>query len=111
MKELKEPMQIAVDWSHTKGLTTYDSKKVRVEDKKSLLQRLRKLGKTGEESISNLPSTVFIHSPTIILEEGCPASLIYDLVIQGNQVQLISNRATEDYRVKNGIAKSEPDRA
>lgn len=100
-------VNIAVDWSHTKGLTTYDGKKVRVEDRRSLLQRLKKLGKCGEESINNLASTVLIHSPTVILEEGCPASLIYDLVAQGNQVQLMSNRATEDYRVKHGIRKSD----
>ena len=93
-------MKIAVDWSHTRGLTTYDGKKVRVEDRRSLLQRLRKLGSLGDEYTDN-------EYPTIILEEGCPASLIYDLLLTGSQVQLISNRATEDYRVKHGIAKSD----
>lgn len=100
-------MQIAVDWSHIKGLTTYDGKKVMVEDRKSLLQRLKKLGKHGEESLSPVSSSNTLHSPTIILEEGCPASLIYDLLLTGNQVQLISNRATEDHRVKHGITKSD----
>jgi len=100
-------VNIAVDWSHTKGLTTYDGKSVRVEDRRSLLQRLGKLGKRGEESRSLLQSRKWIHSPTIILEEGCPVSLIYDLVLQGNEVHLISNRATEDYRVKHGITKSD----
>lgn len=100
-------MKIAVDWSHTKGLTTYDSKKVRVEDRRSLIQRLKKLGKRGEESIDKLPSIEKVHSPTVILEEGCPASLISDLLLAGSQVHLISNRATEDYRVEHGIAKSD----
>lgn len=100
-------MNIAVDWSHIKGLTTYDGKKVRVEDRRSLLQRLKKLVKDGGKSSSTLKSKSATYSPTIILEEGCPASLIYDLVVQGNQVRLISNRATEDYRVKHGIAKSD----
>lgn len=100
-------MKIAVDWSHTKGLTTYDGKKVRVEDRRSLLQRLKKLGKRGEESNIPVPSNSLFHSPTLILEEGCPASLIYDLVLQGNEVHLISNRATEDYRVGHGIVKSD----
>jgi len=93
-------MKIAVDWSYTKGLTTYDGEKVRVEDRKSLLQRLKKLSKPGDESINN-------EALSIILEEGCPASLIYDLLLTGSQVQLISNRASEDYRVKHGIAKSD----
>lgn len=100
-------MNIAVDWSHTKGLTTYDGKKVRVEDRRSLLQRLKKLGKRGQESNLLIESIKEVHCPTIILEEGCPASLIYDLLLTGSQVQLISNRATEDYRVKHGIAKSD----
>ena len=100
-------MKIAVDWSHTKGLTTYDGKKVRVEDRWSLLQRLKKLGKDAEKSSGTLKSKSATYSPTIILEEGCPASLIYDLVVQGNQVHLISNRATEDYRVRHGIDKSD----
>lgn len=100
-------MNIAVDWSHTKGLTTYDGKKVRVEDRKSLLQRLKKLVKDGGKSSHTLKSKSAVHRSTIILEEGCPASLIFDLMIQGNHVQLISNRATEDYRVEHGIAKSD----
>ena len=100
-------MKIAVDWSHTRGLTTYDGEKVRVEDRKSLLQRLKKLGKRGEESADHVQSDYYLHSPTITLEEGCPASLIYDLLLTGSRVQLISNRATEDYRVKHDIAKSD----
>lgn len=100
-------MKIAVDWSHTKGLTTYDGKKVSIEDRRSLLQRLKKLGKDAKKSSHPLKSKSATHSPTIILEEGCPASLIYDLTIQGNQIHLISNRATEDYRVKHGIDKSD----
>jgi hypothetical protein len=93
-------VKIAVDWSHTKGFTTYDGKKVSVEDRKSLLERLKRLGKRGEESIDN-------DSPTITLEEGCPASLIYDILVMGSKVELISNRATEDYRVRHGIVKSD----
>ena len=33
---------IAVDWSHTKDLTTYDGKKVRVETIRQLLSRIGK---------------------------------------------------------------------
>jgi len=100
-------MKIAVDWSHTKGFTIYDGKKVRVEDRRSLLQRLKKLVKDGGKSSRTLKSKSATHSPTIIIEEGCPASLISDLMLQGNEVHLISNRATEEYRVKHGIAKSD----
>jgi hypothetical protein len=100
-------VNIAVDWSHTKGLTTYDGKKVRVEDKRSLLKRLKKLGKDTNKSSHLLKSKSATHSPTVILEEGCPYSLIYDLWRHGNQVYWISNRATEDYRVKHGTAKSD----
>jgi hypothetical protein len=98
---------IAVDWSHTKGLTTYDGKKVRVEKRESLLQRLRKLHKQCKEAIKRPKSESTVQCPMVILEEGCPVSLISDLLIQGNQVQLISNRATEDYRVKHSTNKSD----
>jgi len=120
---------IAVDWSHTKNLTTYDGKKIRIEDRKSLIERLKAsiVGKNpnidlkpersghststeetvGGESKLNMQSTPTIHPPTIILEEGCPLSLIYSLLKAGALVRLISNRATEDYRQKHGIKKSD----
>ena len=99
-------VKIAVRWSYTKGLTTYDGRKVRVEDKRSFLQRLQKLRKTTEECDPARESKSATRLPTVIIEEGCPASLIYDLVVQGNQVLLISNSAAADYRAKRGIAKN-----
>lgn len=124
---------IAVDWSHTKGLVTFDGKKLRIEDKKSLVKRLTKKDKDGEESIKAVksklalhsPSSILsedkgeeestgaiksmsvFHSPSLVLEEGCPTSLIYDLLRVGSQVYLISNRATQDYRVAQGIEKTD----
>lgn len=85
---------IAIDWSHTKDLTTYDGKKVRVEDKKALLKRLK--------SILHAES-----KGSVILEQGCPLSLTYSLLLAGTDVYTISNRATQDYRVEHGIEKSD----
>jgi hypothetical protein len=96
---------IAVDWSHTKELTTYDGNKLRIEDKKTLLKRLAKL--VGEESILRVKSTLFLHSPTVIIEQGCPLSLIYDILQSGAEVKVISNRATQDYRVEHNIEKTD----
>ena len=96
---------IAVDWSHTKELTTYDGHKLRVEDKKALLKRLAK--SSGEESIANSKSRMRTHSPTVILEQGCPLSLIYDILQSGAEVKVISNRSTQDYRVEHNIEKTD----
>jgi hypothetical protein len=98
---------IAIDWSHTKGLATFDGKKLRIEDKKSLVKRLSKKDKDGEESTALVKSIISFHSPCLILEQGCPASLIYDLLRAGSLVYLISNRATQDYRVAHGIEKTD----
>ncbi|HUW45141.1 MAG TPA: hypothetical protein VMW50_05025 [Dehalococcoidia bacterium] len=123
--------RIAIDWSHTKGLTTFDGKKVRTEDREALLLRLQKSSRDGEESRltvksmiklhspalpmdtgreesnTSLKSNIMLHSLSVILEEGCPTSLLYDLTRIGCQVQLISNRATQDYRVARGIEKTD----
>jgi hypothetical protein len=96
---------IAVDWSHTKELTTYDGDKLRVEDKKALLKRLAKSG--GEESNIAAKSRIPLHSPTVILERGCPLSLIYDILQSGAEVKVISNRSTQDYRVEHNIEKTD----
>lgn len=102
-------MKIAIDWSHTKDLTTYDGKKVRVETRKALLSRLKKAsdGKIGGESIATLQTISGIHPPIAIIEQGCPLSLIYDLLLVGAEVKTISNRATEDHRKEHGIDKSD----
>lgn len=101
-------MNLAVDWSHTKGLITYDGRKLRVEDRKSLIKRLQnRKNKGGEESRTRLQSNRSVHSPSLILEQGCPTSLIYDLLRAGSRVYLISNRATEDYRVAQDIKKTD----
>lgn len=124
---------IAIDWSHTKGLITYDGKKLRAEDRKSLIKRISKKDNDGGESSRSLQSITFVHSPStilsrdkdgeessrvvksknwlhspsLILEEGCPTSLIYDLLRSGSQVYLISNRAAQDYRIAQGIKKTD----
>lgn len=96
---------IAVDWSHIKELTTYDGDKLRVEDRKALLKRLAKL--VGEESTLVLKSILSFHSLTVVLEQGCPLSLIYDILQSGAEVKVISNRATQDYRVEHNIEKTD----
>lgn len=88
---------LAIDWSHTKELTTYDGKKVRVESRKALLKRIA-------ESIHGLKSIPEVQA---ILEQGCPLSLQYALLKSGATVSLIDNKATENYRKANDIAKSD----
>jgi hypothetical protein len=115
---------IAVDWSHTKGLTIYNGSETKVEDRKSLLKRLAGESNTGVKSIRSLTpansgadgeSSGLIKSspsfnssaPLVILEQGCPLSLIYDILKTGSQVKVISNQATKDYRVEHNIEKTD----
>lgn len=92
---------IAVDWSHTKGLATYDGKKVKIEDRRAFLKRIKAgESKRGIQSIHHFQSA-------IVLEQGCPLSLIHDIIKAGCKVYTISNRATQDYRVEHGIEKSD----
>jgi len=133
VNQTKRIKMLAIDWSHTKGLTTYDGKKLQIEDKKALIKRLNKKNKDGgeskmgiksmftshspssilsedkdgEESRGSLKSRLDVHSLSLILEQGCPTSLIYDLLRVGSQVYLISNRATQDHRVAHGIEKTD----
>ncbi len=97
---------IAVDWSHTKGLTTYDGKKTVAVERKTFLKRL---AGAGGESTSGVKSIMTFNppAPSIVLEQGCPLSLIYDILKTGYAVNVISNRATQDYRVEHGIQKSD----
>jgi len=98
---------IAVDWSHTKELATYDGKKVRTETQKSLIERLKKdKGTTEGESEEGLKSTIAMH-PSVVIEQGCPMSLLYNLAKAGVNVSLIDNKATEHHRTKHGIPKSD----
>ena len=114
----------AIDWAHTKSLTIYDGKKGTVLDRKSLLKKLagesiKKVKSNGclnsastgagGESNTQIKSTAIINppAPIIILEQGCPLSLIYDILKIGCQVKTIANRATQDYRVKHSIEKSD----
>lgn len=90
---------IAIDWSHTKDLATYDGKKVRIETIKSLLSRMAK------ESMNAVQSTQGLHFA--ILEQGCPLSLIYQLTSHGVAVKLIDNHATEAYRKEYNIDKTD----
>lgn len=91
---------IAVDWSHTKDLTTYDGKKVRIEDKKALLKRITK----GESNHSLESRKV---TQPLVLEQGCPLSLVYYFTKMGIPVQLIDNKATENYRKEHNLKKSD----
>lgn len=88
---------IAIDWSHTKELTTFDGKKVRVESRKALLKRIT-------ESTEVVKSR---QSLQVVLEQGCPLSLQFDLLKAGALVSLIDNKATENYRKANGIEKTD----
>ena len=97
---------IAIDWSHTKELTTYDGKRARVETLKQVISRLLKDG-TGEESNYTVQSKLRVHSSVAILEQGCPLSLIYRLTSRGVTVKLIVNHATEQYRREHGIEKTD----
>ena len=117
---------IAIDWSHTKGLSIYDGKKVSVLDRKALLKRLAgesihtikstslfhpaSPGAGGGESIGRVESTAQLNphpAPFVVIEQGCPLSLIYDILKTDSQVSVISNRATQDYRVEHGIEKTD----
>jgi hypothetical protein len=98
---------IAVDWSHTKELTTYDGKKVRTETQASLIERLKKdKGTTEGESTSKVQSKLRLH-PSVVIEQGCPMSLLYNLAKAGVNVSVIDNKATEHHRKKHGIPKSD----
>lgn len=102
-------MKITIDWSHTKNLTTYDGKKVRLENRKALLARLKKAtdGNTRGESTVSIKTTNIFHPPIAIIEQGCPLSILYDLLLTGAEVKIINNRATEDYRREHGIDKTD----
>ena len=52
---------IGIDWSHTRGMTTYDGSEVRVESQAELLDRIREA----------LPT------PELVLEYGAPLVTIY----------------------------------
>lgn len=114
----------AIDWSHRKGLAIYDGKKGAVIDRKSLLKKLAEESTLDFKSSSKInsvskgagrQSTVTLTSkkvikpsaPIVILEQGCPLSLIYDILKIGCEVKVISNRATQDYRVEHIIEKSD----
>jgi len=115
---------ITIDWSHTKGLTIFNGKRVSLVDRKALLKRLagESIGRSksidtlnpaspgaDEESTRTLESEITVNppAPLVILEQGCPLSLIYDILKTGCQVKTISNRATQDYRVEHGIEKTD----
>jgi hypothetical protein len=101
---------IAIDWSHTKGLTTFDGETVRTESLKQLLSRLSKISEGGE-SIQHMKSKTksknAVHPPLAVLEQGCPMSLIYNLTCKGIIVKLIDNRASEKYRNEHNIEKTD----
>lgn len=92
---------IAIDWSHTKDLTTFDGKKVRMETQKTLLSRM------ARESIQSVKSIPPLPSPSVVLEQGCPMNLIYTLVSHRVEVRLIDNKATEHYRKEYNIEKTD----
>jgi len=91
---------IAVDWSHTKDLATYDGKKSRTETAKALLKRLEGESNIGIESRNTLQLA-------IVIEQGCPLALIYGFVKSGHTVGLIDNHATEAYRKEFNIEKTD----
>lgn len=104
-------MLLAIDWSHIKKLTSFDGKKIRCEERVALLKRLRRYGGescdgiVGESNIDVKSSRCL--QPTVILEQGCPLSLIYDILKTDTKVKLISNLVTQDYRVKHSVGKTD----
>lgn len=97
---------IAIDWSHTKELTTYDGKKLRVESRKALLKRIVS-DNMGGESTRAMKSRATLQPPSVVLEQGCPLSLQYDLLKVGAIVSLIDNKATENYRKERDLVKTD----
>ena len=97
---------IAVDWSHNKGLTIYDGKKLSVIDKKAFLKTLAGAGGKSRLRVQSREN-VNLPAPLVILEQGCPLSLIYDILKTGCEVDVINNRASQDYRVKHGVEKTD----
>ena len=91
---------IAIDWSHTKDLATFDGKKSRTETAKALLKRLE-----GESNITK--ESIVKSQPSIVIEQGCPLSLIYSFAKEGHTVGLIDNHATEAYRQEFNIGKTD----
>ena len=91
---------LAIDWSHNKGLATFNGKTLRTEDKGQLLKRLR------GESITAIKSNIVL-KPQIVLEDGCPLSLAYYLSEIGCEINVIDNHATEDYRKEHNIEKTD----
>lgn len=81
---------IAVDWSHIKQLTTFDGKKIRVEDKETLAKRISRK-----------------RNPEIVIEEECPLSLIYYFLIRNIKVFTINNHTCNNYRLANNIIKTD----
>jgi len=114
----------AVDWSHTRGLTVFDGKGLYKIERKVLLSRLAResfvalQSKTSVNPASQVAegeSTSYVKSktrltpsaPLVILEQGCPLSLIHDILKTGSQVRLINNHATEEHRRQYNIDKSD----
>lgn len=101
---------IAIDWSHTKELTTFDGKKLRTETVKQLCKRVTTHCSddgAGGESTIKVQSIGSVQPPSVIIEQGCPMSLAYKLILAGAGVFTIENKATEEYRQKHGIEKSD----
>lgn len=101
---LAKTKMIAIDWSHTKDLTTYDGRKVRVETLKQLLSRI---SRDGGESTFWLESIQTVQPPSVVIESGCPLNLIYTLVNHGIEVGLLDNHTTQSYRKEHGIEKTD----
>jgi len=106
MKSTGQFQLISIDWSYTKGLTTFDGKKVRYETVEGLIKRIGKDG-GGRDSRSKVNSRGLAHLPSLVVEQGCPLSILYRLTRAGFQVSLISNRAAKDYRREHGVEKSD----
>jgi len=95
---------ISVDWSHTKGLTTFDGKKTRNETADELIKRI---AEGGKESKKRGKSSRKKRLPSLVIEQGCPLLILYKFTKAGFPVSLISDRATEDYRKEHWVEKSD----
>lgn len=86
---------LSIDWSHIKGSTVYDGKKASIVDRKSLLKKL-----AGGAGVNSPPVLV-------ILEQGCPLTLIYDILKVDCRVSLIDQFEVKTYREAEGIEKTD----
>ena len=95
---------LAIDWSRTKELVTYDGNKVRKVNRTSLLKKLKD---ELEESTIKFESKNNFNSNLIITETSCPVIFLYELTRLGYTVRLIKGQDVKQYRETQNEHKSD----